>query len=156
MIWSRTLELFDRMGCSGEFLAGGIRSHGASMRHGSAVLGEARFDSIPSAYNFGLMIPQRATERLMTDHLGTFGIHVRREVELIRFDALTDHVEATLRHADGQEKTVVARWLVGCDGAHSTRPPPARRGPLTASRKATTGSWPMCGCRATARRPMTR
>jgi 2-polyprenyl-6-methoxyphenol hydroxylase-like FAD-dependent oxidoreductase len=28
-------------------------------------------------------------------------------------------VEATLRHADGRQETVLADWLAGCDGAHS-------------------------------------
>ena len=120
VVWSRTLELFDRMGCTKAFLEAGIRSHGASMRHGGTVLGAARLDSIPSAYNFGLMIPQRDTERLMTAHLGSFGVSVEREIELTGFAAKPDHVEATLRHADGQQETIEARWLVGCDGAHST------------------------------------
>jgi 2-polyprenyl-6-methoxyphenol hydroxylase-like FAD-dependent oxidoreductase len=123
VVWSRTLELFDRMGCTKDFLATGIRSHGASMRHGGTVLGSARFDNIPSAYNFALMIPQCDTERLMTGHLGSFGVSVERGVELSRFavspDPGSDDVEATLRHADGRPETVKARWLVGCDGAHS-------------------------------------
>ena len=120
VVWSRTLELFDRMGCTQEFLDAGIRSHGASMRHGRTVLGSARLDSIPSVYNFGLMIPQRDTERLMTAHLASFGVGVEREVELTGFTPAPGHVEATLRHADGRQETVEARWLVGCDGAHST------------------------------------
>ena len=120
VVWSRTLELFDRMGCTEAFLAAGIRSHGVSMHHGRIVLASARLDSIPSTYNFGLMVPQRDTERLMTGHLGTFGVGVEREVELTAFDNQPDHVEATLRHADGRQETVEARWLVGCDGAHST------------------------------------
>ena len=120
VIWSRTLELFDRMGCTEAFLEAGIRSHGASMRHGATVLGSARLDSIPSAYNFGLMIPQRDTERLMTAHLGSFGVNVERKVELTGFSSGPDHVEATLRHADGQQETLEAHWLIGCDGAHST------------------------------------
>jgi 2-polyprenyl-6-methoxyphenol hydroxylase-like FAD-dependent oxidoreductase len=120
VVWSRTLELFDRMGCTEAFLAAGLRSHGASMRHGSTILGSARLDSIPSAYNFGLMIPQRDTERLMTAHLGSFGISVEREIELTTFAEAPDHVAATLRHADGQLETVETRWLVGSDGAHST------------------------------------
>jgi 2-polyprenyl-6-methoxyphenol hydroxylase-like FAD-dependent oxidoreductase len=120
VVWSRTLELFDRMGCTKDFLDAGIRSHGASMRHGSTVLGSARLDSIPSAYNFGLMIPQRDTERLMTAHLATFGVSVERKITLTGFSSEPDHVEATLRHADGQQETVEAHWLVGCDGAHST------------------------------------
>jgi 2-polyprenyl-6-methoxyphenol hydroxylase-like FAD-dependent oxidoreductase len=120
VVWSRTLELFDRMGCTKAFLAAGIRSHGASMRHGRTVLGSARLDSIPSAYNFGLMVPQRDTERLMTAHLATFGVQVERSVELIDFADAPDHVTATLRQADGRQETVEARWLAACDGAHST------------------------------------
>jgi 2-polyprenyl-6-methoxyphenol hydroxylase-like FAD-dependent oxidoreductase len=120
VVWSRTLELFDRMGCTDAFLAAGIRAHGASMRHGHTVIGSTRFDSIPSAYNFGLMVPQRDTERLMAAHLGALGVSVEREVALTGFAEAADHVEAMLRHADGREETVEARWLVGCDGAHST------------------------------------
>jgi 2-polyprenyl-6-methoxyphenol hydroxylase-like FAD-dependent oxidoreductase len=34
--------------------------------------------------------------------------------------ARQDGVTATLRDAAGREETVMAEWLVGCDGAHST------------------------------------
>lgn len=118
-IWSRSLELFDRMGCTDAFLAAGIRGHGASLRSGSQILGHARLDVIPSAYNFSLMIPQRDTERLMAAHLGGFGLSVEREVELTGFEDLGDRVRATLRHADGGAETVDSLWLAGCDGAHS-------------------------------------
>ena len=38
-IWSRSLELFDRMGCTEAFLAAGIHGHGASIRSGGQILG---------------------------------------------------------------------------------------------------------------------
>jgi 2-polyprenyl-6-methoxyphenol hydroxylase-like FAD-dependent oxidoreductase len=119
-IWSRSLELFDRMGCTEQFLAAGIQGHGASIRSGGQVLGHARLDAIPSAYNFALMIPQRETERLMAAHLGRFGPAVEREVELTGFEDRGDRVQARLHHADGREEMVDCLWLVGCDGAHST------------------------------------
>lgn len=119
-IWSRSLELFDRMGCTEAFLAAGIRGHGASIRAGGQVLGHARLEAIPSAYNFALMIPQRETERLMTAHLGQFGVMVERPVELLDFEDRGYSVEARLRTVDGGTETVPCRWLVGCDGAHST------------------------------------
>jgi FAD binding domain len=56
VIWSRTLELMDRMGCTRTFLDAGLRAHGASMRAGQVVLGRPRFDDIASEYNFALMI----------------------------------------------------------------------------------------------------
>ena len=120
VIWSRTLELMDRMGCTQPFLDAGLRVHGASMRTGGTVLGNPRFDNIASPYNFALMIPQRDTERLLNAHLQTLGVAIEREVELVSFDEVADHVEARLRHPDGREEVVQTPWLIGCDGAHST------------------------------------
>jgi 2-polyprenyl-6-methoxyphenol hydroxylase-like FAD-dependent oxidoreductase len=120
VVWSRTLELMDRMGCTGGFLEAGLRAHGASIRSGGAVLGRPRFDDVASAYNFALMIPQRETERLLAVHLRCFGAEVERQVELVGAFEAADGVEARLRHADGREETVRTPWLIGCDGAHST------------------------------------
>lgn len=120
VIWSRTLELMDRMGCTPAFLDAGLRAHGASIRGGRTVLGHTGFDVIASPYNFALMIPQCDTERLLTAHLEPLGVTVEREVELSGFSEAADHVEVRLSHMGGQEETVEASWLVGCDGAHST------------------------------------
>jgi 2-polyprenyl-6-methoxyphenol hydroxylase-like FAD-dependent oxidoreductase len=120
VVWTRTLELMDRMGCTAAFLGAGLRAHGASMRSGSTVLGRTGFDDIASAYNFALMLPQRDTERLMTAHLQALGATVEREVELVSFVETADCVQARLRHADGREEAVETPWLIGCDGAHST------------------------------------
>ena len=119
VVWARTLELMDRMGCTPAFLGAGLRAHAASLRDGSTVLVHTRFDDIASPYNFALMIPQRDTERLLTAHLATFGVTVERQVELVAFTEKGDHVEARLKHADGREETVETTWLIGCDGAHS-------------------------------------
>jgi 2-polyprenyl-6-methoxyphenol hydroxylase-like FAD-dependent oxidoreductase len=65
------------------------------------------------------MIPQSETERLMAEHLRSFGVEVERTVELAGFKEVGDGIEAQLRHADGRVETVVTPWLIGCDGAHS-------------------------------------
>src|ERR1700761_5824376 len=119
VVWSRTLELLDRAGCTPDFIEAGLKAHGASLRAGQTVLGRPRFEDIASAYNFALMIPQRDTERLLIDHLRTLGVEVERQVELLSFTAGQDNVEAVLGHSDGQRETVVTPWLIGCDGAHS-------------------------------------
>lgn len=120
VVWSRTLELMDRMGCTRAFLDAGLRASGASIRSGGKILGNPRFDGIASAYNFALMIAQRDTERLLTAHLRTFGVAVERQVELVGYAEAADGVEARLRHTDGRAETVRTPWLIGCDGAHST------------------------------------
>jgi 2-polyprenyl-6-methoxyphenol hydroxylase-like FAD-dependent oxidoreductase len=119
VIWSRTLELMDRMGCTRTFLDAGLRAHGASMRAGQVVLGRPRFDDIASEYNFALMIPQRDTERLLIQHLRTLGVEVERQVELLSFVQRDDCVETVLSHPDGRRETALTPWLIGCDGAHS-------------------------------------
>jgi 2-polyprenyl-6-methoxyphenol hydroxylase-like FAD-dependent oxidoreductase len=50
----------------------------------------------------------------------TPGVTVRFGCELARFGQDGDGVTATVRSAEGQERTVRASYLVGCDGAGST------------------------------------
>jgi 2-polyprenyl-6-methoxyphenol hydroxylase-like FAD-dependent oxidoreductase len=119
VLWSRTLELIDRMGCTPHFLEAGFRAHGASIRSGGSLLGQTRLDDVASHYNYALMIPQRDTERLMGAHLATLGVKVERELELVGFSEEASAVEAHVRHADGSDETVKVSWLIGCDGAHS-------------------------------------
>jgi 2-polyprenyl-6-methoxyphenol hydroxylase-like FAD-dependent oxidoreductase len=120
VVWSRTLELLDRMSCTPAFLAHGIRGHAASMRMGETVLERTSFDHIASPYNFTLMIPQDVTERLLTEHLQTYGVSVERQVELIDFTETASGVSVQLRHADGSVETVEVPWFIACGGAHST------------------------------------
>jgi 2-polyprenyl-6-methoxyphenol hydroxylase-like FAD-dependent oxidoreductase len=119
VVWSRTLELMDRMGCTQSFLEAGLRARAAAMRTGKTVLGRSGFDDIASPYDFALMIPQNETERLMTAHLASFGVKVERQVELRGFTQSDDRIFARLSHADGHDETFEASWLIGCDGAHS-------------------------------------
>ena len=119
VVWSRTLELLDRAGCTPGFLAAGLHGRGATVRKGAQVLGQTSFETVASHYNFALMIPQSETERLLAAHLETLGVTVEREVELTGFSDDGDHVAARLRHADGREERVETPYLLGCDGAHS-------------------------------------
>ncbi len=126
VVWSRTLELLDRAGCAEAFIAAGRKVVGANVIHGSKDIGRIDLTGVESPYPYALMLPQSDTERLLEAHLATLGIQVERSTELTDFvaaeSALVDGgggVTATLRHADGGTETVVADWLVGCDGAHS-------------------------------------
>lgn len=71
---------------------------------------------IDSPYNFVLMIPQSDTERLLEEHLGTFGAKTERQVELKQFQSSPDAVSCSLLHSNGKEETAEASWLIGCDG----------------------------------------
>jgi 2-polyprenyl-6-methoxyphenol hydroxylase-like FAD-dependent oxidoreductase len=121
VLWSRTLELLDR-GDTGAapfveagFKVGGVNIVTADRR----VVGHVKMDSVPSPYNYALMLPQSDTERLLEERLQRLGVSVERSTEATALEIGADGVEATLRHADGHEETVRADWLAGCDGAHS-------------------------------------
>jgi 2-polyprenyl-6-methoxyphenol hydroxylase-like FAD-dependent oxidoreductase len=120
VLWSRSLELIERMGCVERFLKAGMNTHGARMSTGKELIGEITFDDVESRYPFALMIPQNETERLLETYLEELGVKVERQIELTAFTARTDGVTATLRDAAGREESVAAEWLIGCDGAHST------------------------------------
>jgi 2-polyprenyl-6-methoxyphenol hydroxylase-like FAD-dependent oxidoreductase len=119
VVWSRSLELIDRMGCADAFLAAGHKAVAASIVANGKRLAHIGFDDVASPYPFGLMIPQSETERLLETHLQSLGVGVERQVETTAFTAAADAVTTTLRHPDGRQETLTTDWLIGCDGAHS-------------------------------------
>jgi 2-polyprenyl-6-methoxyphenol hydroxylase-like FAD-dependent oxidoreductase len=120
VVWSRTLELFDRMGCGDAFLAVGRRMRGGAISGGGKRLAHFEFAGLDSPHPYALTIAQSDTERLLAEHLGRLGGQVERAVELVDFSQLADGVRARLRHAGGAEEIVECDWLLGCDGAHSS------------------------------------
>jgi len=115
----RTLEVFGIMGLDEEFVAHGHQVHGVNVYGGTQPLAHLKLDGIPTRYPYMLTLPQSETERLLTTHLTKLGVHVERSVQLTGLAQIADGISATLRHADEKTETVQARWLVGCDGAHS-------------------------------------
>jgi 2-polyprenyl-6-methoxyphenol hydroxylase-like FAD-dependent oxidoreductase len=120
VIWARTLELINRMGCVDKFLATGMRSHGANISSGKEQIAHINFNDAATPYPFALMIPQNETERLFDEFLNTLGVQIERGVELTGFSNTPEHVASTLHHPNGHEEKIETPWLVGCDGAHST------------------------------------
>ncbi|HEY7358169.1 MAG TPA: FAD-dependent monooxygenase [Ktedonobacterales bacterium] len=117
----RTLEALAPAGITREMLAQGVRVPTFSLWSSGKRLGHLDFSTaVESPYPFLLMIPQHTTEAILADHILRRGGRVERGVELIRFSQRADGVEAVLRHADGTEEQTWSRFLVGCDGAHST------------------------------------
>jgi 2-polyprenyl-6-methoxyphenol hydroxylase-like FAD-dependent oxidoreductase len=119
VLWSRTLELLDRAGCTDGLVAAGNKVDAANIIVGSKVIGHINISGVDSPYPFALMLPQSDTERQLGEHLGRFGVTVQRQTELARFSQGDSGVTAVLRHVDGTEEVVEADWLIGCDGAHS-------------------------------------
>jgi len=119
VIWSRTLELLDRLGCGAAMVAAGHKVTGANIIAHGETIGHVDVTGVASPYPFALMLPQSETERLLEAQLSRLGANVERQVEALRFTQDAEGVTTILRSADGAEETVESDWLIGCDGAHS-------------------------------------
>jgi 2-polyprenyl-6-methoxyphenol hydroxylase-like FAD-dependent oxidoreductase len=120
VLWSRTLELLDRAGCSEGFVAAGRKVLAANIIAGSKPIAHIDITTVKSPYAYALMLPQSDTERLLEEHLQRNGVAVEREVEVSGFSSDERGITSILRHADGSDETLETEWLIGCDGAHST------------------------------------
>jgi 2-polyprenyl-6-methoxyphenol hydroxylase-like FAD-dependent oxidoreductase len=70
-------------------------------------------------YPDGVLISQDRLEAVLEDHLRGLGVAVRRGTDLIGLTCGEAGVEAAVSSPGGQKMTV-GRYLVACDGAHST------------------------------------
>jgi len=114
----RTLELWDAMGLVGAALDEAVPMLGQLIFVNGAQGPRIDLDLPPEVpYRFAAL-PQYTTERLLTDHLAGFGTAVERGSELLSLEQDADSIRATLDTPAGPEE-VHARYVVGCDGAHS-------------------------------------
>src|ERR1700690_919334 len=97
VMWSRTLELIDRMGCGASFVAAGLKMRSVSIIASGHQIAHIGLDVPETPHPYGLMLPQSETERLMEQHLNATGVQVERQVELTHLTAGADHIPATLR-----------------------------------------------------------
>ncbi len=65
------------------------------------------------------IFPQDEHERLLIDRLQAKDVSVERGTELVGYRDDGGRVVAELRHADGDQETVEAAYIAGCDGARS-------------------------------------
>ncbi|HTP15339.1 MAG TPA: FAD-dependent oxidoreductase [Streptosporangiaceae bacterium] len=116
VIYPRTLELLEPLGVAGPLAAQGIHARRFTIRDRDKILMAVRFDPLPTAYPYTLLISQAVTEAMLLRRLRQYGIMVLRPHTLTGLAQDGSGVTATF--ADGER--VRARYLVGADGMHST------------------------------------
>jgi 2-polyprenyl-6-methoxyphenol hydroxylase-like FAD-dependent oxidoreductase len=118
----RTLELLRTIGVAEQLIERGNDAVELQMHAGGRVR-RLRLFGVgleDTAYPFLLFVSQAETEQVLTEYLAAAGVQVERGVELADLESSIDGVTCTLRHHDGESEELNARYLVGCDGAHST------------------------------------
>jgi 2-polyprenyl-6-methoxyphenol hydroxylase-like FAD-dependent oxidoreductase len=126
-VQARTLELYrqlddDDMHLAEEAVASGVQVAGVNFWVAARKRARVAFGNIgegESPFPYVLTFAQDAHERMLLRHLARLGVHVERSTELLRFEQQPDGVRAVVRRAGGDEETVEADYLAGCDGARS-------------------------------------
>lgn len=118
-IQPRTLEIWDHMGLARTALEAAVPMYG-QLAYVNGVE-QARIDLVlPPEVPYGFAaLPQYETERILDGFLARLGTGIERGTELVSFSQDDDGVTVALRSASGAEEEVRARYLIGCDGAHS-------------------------------------
>jgi len=122
-VQARTLEFYHQIGIDDVVISGGVK-----IQHLNLWVKGRRAARVPlqragqglTPYDFALVFPQDAHERVLIEQLGQLGVRVERRTELLRFSQSGTGVTATLRRPDGSEEVCEAAYLAGCDGASST------------------------------------
>ena len=121
----RTLEIFEDLGIAEQVMANGRMAipmnstgpDGRVARGGGIPESLANRPDIP--YAASLITPEWRVEEALRLRLEDLGGVVEIGTTLLGFEQMDDGVTANVV-ADGVTTTVVARWLVGADGGHST------------------------------------
>jgi 2-polyprenyl-6-methoxyphenol hydroxylase-like FAD-dependent oxidoreductase len=113
-VHARTLELLDARG-----LANDVLPHGVPVRTVAPVPGrELRLDVLDTAYPMVFISPQSGTERVLRARAERLGVEIVPDAEVLGLEQDADGV--TVRIGGADPRTERARYVVGCDGAHST------------------------------------
>jgi 2-polyprenyl-6-methoxyphenol hydroxylase-like FAD-dependent oxidoreductase len=121
-IQPRTLEMLAGFGVTDELVDRGSTAVRLHLHLPRRVLQVPVFDvgCEDTPYPFLLFLPQSETEAVLTARLAARDVTVERGTELVSAEREGGYVTCRLRCRDGSQETVRARYVVGCDGAHST------------------------------------
>jgi 2-polyprenyl-6-methoxyphenol hydroxylase-like FAD-dependent oxidoreductase len=118
-IHARTLEVFHQLGIVNRFLERGHQATGMAVHTPARRSTYVNFSGLDSPYPFVLMLGQHQTQEILDHKLEQFGVSIERGVEVAEVDLDASGVRLTIRRAGGEERTLHADWVVGCDGARS-------------------------------------
>ena len=130
-VQARTLELWDKLGLAEGAVERGqplealnLITKGTLSKGGKPFMALGRDGKDVLPYPYLLIHEQNKTERMLLDDLakqtgpkGAYG--VERNTEIVKLQPNPESVTVTLRHEDGAEEVVEARYLIAADGASS-------------------------------------
>lgn len=116
-VQSRTLEIFHEMGIVDEIERRGQKLTHVDIHTQEKKVASFSMEGVVSPYPYVICLPQHDTEEVLSSAVGS---NLLREAELLSFEEKEDGVLARVKKKDGSETEIRSRYIVGCDGAHST------------------------------------
>jgi 4,5-epoxidase len=113
---ARSLELWNRSGVGSAILGRALPIRTVPLFSSGVEVARLDFEGIDSDVPAAVSLTQRTLEELLEAHLNGLGVRVERGVTVDRAEQTDDGVLAI----NGTDTVGAARWLVACDGVHST------------------------------------
>ncbi|WP_165953966.1 FAD-dependent monooxygenase [Streptomyces sp. 8K308] len=118
---ARTLESLATIGAADALVARGRPGRAFVARDGERRIVSTPFDELDTPYPFVLAVPQETTEQVLQARLEELGGRVYRRHTLLDLGELYPGMNALVTDDEtGEVRAVRARYVVGCDGLHST------------------------------------
>lgn len=121
-VQARTLEIYDQIGLAEKLIAEGTLATAARMIVGGKIRGEIFFGDYGkglSPYPYFLFVEQGIHERILCDFIESHSKQVMWRTDVESFTQDENGVTAEIKNSQGDIETINAKYLVGCDGAHS-------------------------------------
>ncbi|GLV79342.1 FAD-dependent monooxygenase [Streptomyces hygroscopicus] len=120
-VHARTLESLATIGAADALIAKGRPGRSFTARDGERSVIHTPFDELDTPYPFVLAVPQQTTEEVLEERLAELGGTVHRRTTLLALNELFPGMNALVSSEEtGEVRALRARWVVGCDGLHST------------------------------------
>lgn len=116
----RTLDVFRDCGFLESVLAQGLAVHGALLKSHGTLLAKINFAGIGANYDYLIDLPQDKTEAILYQGLLDKNIDLEWQTELLGIEQHIDGCIASIKLPDGTGRQIKAKWIIACDGAHST------------------------------------
>jgi len=122
LVHAATLEILDELGAAAELIAAGVRVNRIGFCDRGRAIASIGLAGVPSRYRFALGVPQSTTERVLLGRLAALGGSIRQghwaeKVTPAPGGYLVTGTGPT--EAGAAPFAIGARYVIGCDGAHS-------------------------------------
>jgi 2-polyprenyl-6-methoxyphenol hydroxylase-like FAD-dependent oxidoreductase len=121
-VQARTLELYRQLDLAESLVERGRKAVAVNLwvaGRKSAHLAFGDLGASVSPFPYVLIFPQDEHERLLIAKLAALGVEVERGTALTELEEAGGQTRARLKRPDGSTEDCHARYLAGCDGAHS-------------------------------------